>query len=166
MFYAGHGSWDEKSHMGFWLPADAASQVFDNWIMNSTITGFMSEIEAKHILVIADACFGGSIFRTRAFIPPEEKSIEDLFDKSSRKAMTSGDLTEVPDESIFVKYFLQKLAENTGDYISSEKLFFEIKPQVADVVDLIPQFGIIKNAGDQGGDYIFFKKKEESLKFR
>jgi len=160
MFYAGHGSWDEKSRMGYWLPSDAAARIIDNWIMNSIITGFMSVIPAKHILVIADACFGGSIFRTRAFMPEEEKTITDLYGKSSRKAMTSGDMTEVPDESIFLKYFLQKLEENSENYISSEKLFFEVKPQVESIIDLIPQFGIIKNSGDEGGDYIFFRKEE------
>jgi len=160
LFYAGHGSWDEKSRMGYWLPSDAAARIIDNWIMNSIITGFMSVIPAKHVLVIADACFGGSIFRTRAIIPKEEKTITDLYGKSSRKAMTSGDMTEVPDESIFLKYFLQKLEENSENYISSEKLFSKVKPQVENIIDLIPQFGIIKNSGDEGGDYIFFKTKE------
>jgi hypothetical protein len=72
--------------------------------------------------------------------------------------MTSGDLTEVPDESIFVKNFILLLSENKESYLPSEKLFFGIKPKVVSSADLIPQFGIIKNAGDQGGDFIFFKK--------
>ena len=29
--------------------------------------------------------------------------------------------------------------------------------------DLIPQFGTIKNAGDQGGDFIFFRKQNRKL---
>lgn len=159
LFYAGHGTWDERTSMGYWLPADAAAKVYDNWIMNSIITGYASEINANHTLVIADACFGGSIFRTRAFLPEEEKEITELYIKTSKKAMTSGDLTEVPDESIFVKNFLRMLTENQEDYLPSEKLFFMIKPTVVNAIDLIPQFGIIKNSGDQGGDFIFFRKK-------
>jgi hypothetical protein len=159
MFYAGHGTWDEKTRMGYWLPSDAAARVLDNWIMNSIITNYISVIPAKHTLIIADACFAGSIFRTRAFIPPEEKTIAELFGKSSRKAMTSGDMTEVPDESIFLRYFLKKLEDNTENYVSSEKLFFDVKPQVVNDANLIPQFGIIKNSGDEGGDFIFFKKQ-------
>jgi hypothetical protein len=161
MFYAGHGTWDEKTSMGYWLPTDAAAKVYDNWIMNSIITGYASEINAKHTLLIADACFGGSIFRTRAFMPEEEKAITELYVKTSKKAMTSGDLTVVPDESIFVKNFIKMLTENTDDYLPSEKLFFMIKPTVVNVVDLIPQFGIIKNSGDQGGDFIFFRRKQK-----
>ena len=159
LFYAGHGTWDERTSMGYWLPADAAARVYDNWIMNSIITGYVSQINARHTLVIADACFGGSIFRTRAFMPEEEKAISELYIKTSKKAMTSGDMTEVPDESIFVKNFLRMLSENKEEYLPSEKLFFEIKPTVVNAIDLIPQFGIIKNSGDQGGDFIFFRKK-------
>ena len=159
LFYAGHGTWDERTSMGYWLPSDAAARVYDNWIMNSIITGYVSQINARHTLVIADACFGGSIFRTRAFKPEEEKTISDLYIRTSKKAMTSGDMTEVPDVSVFVKNFLQLLTDNQDDYLPSEQLFFRIKPTVVDAIDLIPQFGIIKNSGDQGGDFIFFRKK-------
>jgi hypothetical protein len=54
---------------------------------------------------------------------------------------------------------LQKLEDNSEDYISSEKLFFEVKPRVENTIDQIPQFGIIKNSGDQRCDYIFFRKQ-------
>jgi hypothetical protein len=158
IFYAGHGTWDEKTSMGYWLPSDAAAKVLDNWIMNSIITGYASQSKARHTLVIADACFAGSIFRTRAFKTEEEKTVSDLYLKTSKKAMTSGDLTEVPDVSIFVKNFILVLSENKESYLPSQQLFFGIKPKVVDSADLIPQFGIIKNAGDQGGDFIFFKK--------
>jgi hypothetical protein len=159
IFYAGHGTWDEKTNMGYWMPSDASAQANDNWLMNSIITSYASQCNAKHTLVIADACFGGSIFRTRAFKSEEEKTNSELYNKMSKKAMTSGDLTEVPDQSVFVQNFILYLTENKDDYLSSEKLFFNIKTKVVDAIDLIPQFGIIKNAGDQGGDYIFFKKQ-------
>lgn len=166
IFYAGHGTWDEKLSMGYWLPADAAAKIINNWLMNSIITSYVSQCNARHTLVIADACFGGSIFRTRAFKPEEDKSISELYSKSSKKAMTSGDLTEVPDQSVFVLNFISTLSENKDNYLSAEKLFFNIKPKVVNTIDLIPQFGTIKNAGDQGGDFIFFKKREEAIKFR
>ena len=158
IFYAGHGTWNEKSSMGYWLPSDAAARIYDNWLMNSIITSYVSQCNARHTLVIADACFGGSIFRTRAFKSEEEKAISELYSKTSKKAMTSGDLTEVPDKSVFVQNFIFLLSENKDNYLSSEKLFFNLKPKVVNTIDLIPQFGIIKNAGDQGGDYIFFRK--------
>jgi len=158
IFYAGHGNWDEKKSIGYWLPSDAAARSLSNWLMNSIITTFVSESKARHTMVIADACFGGSIFRTRALPPEEVKSISDMYRKTSKKAMTSGDLMEVPDESVFVKTFLEQLAANREDYLPAEKLFFSIKPSIVKQVDLIPQFGTIKNAGDQGGDFIFFRR--------
>ncbi len=158
IFYAGHGNWDEKKSIGYWLPSDAAAKSLSNWLMNSIITTFVSESKARHTLVIADACFGGSIFRTRALPPEEVKSISEMYLKTSKKAMTSGDLMEVPDESIFVKTFLKQLTANTESYLPAEKLFFNIKPDVVKQADLIPQFGTIKNAGDQGGDFIFFRR--------
>jgi len=159
VFYAGHGTWDEKSSMGYWLPTDAAAKIIDNWLMNSIITSYVSMCNARHTLIIADACFGGSIFRTRAFKPEEEIPISELYTKTSKKAMTSGDLTEVPDKSIFVQNFISIMSENKDEYLSSEKLFFNIKPKVVNTIDLIPQFGTIKNAGDMGGDFIFFRKQ-------
>jgi hypothetical protein len=111
-------------------------------------------------MVVADACFGGSIFRTRALPPEEVKSIAEMYYKPSKKAMTSGDLMEVPDESVFVKTFLELLSANKENYLPAEKLFFSIKPSVAKQADLIPQFGTIKNAGDQGGDFVFFRKQQ------
>ncbi len=158
IFYAGHGNWDGKKSIGYWLPSDAAARTLNNWLMNSIITTFVSESKALHTLVIADACFGGSIFRTRALPPEEVKSISEMYLKTSKKAMTSGDLMEVPDESVFVKTFLEQLASNKENYLPTEKLFFSIKPSVVKEADLIPQFGTIKNAGDQGGDFIFFRR--------
>jgi hypothetical protein len=166
IFYAGHGNWDERNSMGYWLPSDAAARMLDNWLMNSIITAYVSQSMARHTLVIADACFGGSIFRTRAIQPEEEKSLSEMYLKTSKKAMTSGDLTEVPDESVFVKTFIEQLSANKENYLSTEKLFFSIKPDIVKEVDLIPQFGTIKNAGDQGGDFIFFKKPATEIIFR
>jgi hypothetical protein len=160
IFYAGHGNWDEKRSIGYWLPSDAAARTLTNWLMNSIITTFVSESKARHTMVVADACFGGSIFRTRALPPEEVKSIAEMYYKPSKKAMTSGDLMEVPDESVFVKTFLEQLSANKENYLPAEKLFFSIKPSVAKQADLIPQFGTIKNAGDQGGDFVFFRKQQ------
>jgi hypothetical protein len=165
IFYAGHGNWDESSCIGYWLAADAIAKSTNTWMMNSLITEYVSQSKARHALVIADACFGGSIFRTRAIEPEEEETVSDMYLKMSKKAMTSGDLIEVPDESIFVKNFVKQLSENKAKYLPSEKLFFIIKSNVVSNT-LIPQFGIIKNAGDQGGDFIFFRKQERSMKFR
>jgi len=78
---------------------------------------------------------------------------------NSRKAMTSGTLKEVPDESVFLKYLMERLEENQEEYLASEQLFYSLKPAVLNNSENVPQFGEVKNAGDEGGDFIFVKRK-------
>ena len=72
--------------------------------------------------------------------------------------MTSGTLTEVPDESVFLHTLVQRLEDNTQKYISTEELFASIKPAVLNNTETVPQFGDIKGAGDEGGDFVFVLK--------
>jgi hypothetical protein len=158
LFYAGHGYWNESTQKGYWLPSDAKKQNTSNWIGNSTVSDYIRSIKAKHTLLISDACFGGSIFKTRAAFTNQDLSIMRLYDLQSRKAMTSGMLTEVPDKSVFIEYLVKRLQENQDHYLSSEQLFFSFKPSVLNNTESVPQYGVVFNAGDDGGDFIFIKK--------
>ncbi len=159
IFYAGHGWWDEGANIGYWLPADADSHVKTNWFRNSALVDYLKEIDSKHTLLITDACFGGSIFKTRAAFPSRTKAFEKLYELPSRKAMTSGTLTEVPDRSSFTKYLVERLNNNDETYLSSEQLFSSFRISVINNSDAIPQYGVIGNVGDQGGDFILIKKR-------
>jgi hypothetical protein len=159
IFYAGHGHWDKQSQRGYWLPSNASHNNTSNWIRNSTISGYISGIPTAHTLLIADACFSGGIFRTRAgFSEPENKAYERLYKLPSRKAMTSGTLKVVPDESVFMKYLMKRLQDNSKAIISAEELFFDIKKAVMNNSDNVPQYGVIRNAGDEGGDFLFVQQ--------
>jgi len=159
IFYAGHGTWDEKANIGYWLPSDAFLNSTINWFRNSTLVDYLKVIDSKHTLLITDACFAGSIFKTRSAFPKEEKAYEVLYELPSRKAMTSGTLTEVPDRSSFTRYLLDRLNENEEMYLSSEQLFSSFRIAVINNSDAIPQYGEIRNVGDEGGDFIFLRKK-------
>jgi len=158
IFYAGHGWWDKNANVGYWLPTDARISRKADWFGNSTLCDYLKVINSKHTLLIADACFGGSIFKTRSVSMEAPKAIQMLYDLPSRKAMTSGTLTEVPDRSTFVKYLIERLANNEDKYVSSEQLFSSFRIAVMNNSDVIPQYGEIKNVGDEGGDFIFIKK--------
>jgi hypothetical protein len=158
IFYAGHGWFDEKANIGYWLPSDAKQVNKAAWFRNSTLCDYLKEIDSKHTLLIADACFGGSIFKTRAAFPDATKAVNMLYELRSRKAMTSGTLTEVPDRSAFVKYLLDRLNENTEKYLTSEQLFSSFRMAVINNSDVVPQYGEIYNVGDEGGDFVFIKK--------
>jgi hypothetical protein len=158
IFFAGHGYWDERSDKGYWLPSDASRSNTVNWIRNTSISEYMASIKSRHTLLVADACFSGGIFKTRRAFSMPDMAVKRLYDLPSRKAMTSGTLQEVPDKSVFVEYFVKRLEENLKKYLPSEQLFFSFKPAVLNNSDNVPQFGIIKNAGDEGGDFIFIRR--------
>jgi len=158
IFYAGHGHWDDKANIGYWLPSDADSDVKINWFRNSTLVDYLKEIKSKHTLLIVDACFSGSIFKTRNAFGNREKAYEKLYELPSRKAMTSGILTKVPDRSSFNRYLIQRLEENDETYLSSEQLFSSFRLAVINNSDAIPYYGEIDKVGDEGGDFIFLLK--------
>jgi WD40 repeat protein len=158
IFYAGHGKWDEKGKVGYWFPTDAAKTGSVNWFRNSALRDYLSSIATKHTLLIADACFSGAIFKSRAAFTDAPQGIEKLYELPSRKAMTSGILQEVPDESVFIKYLVKRLDENEEKFLPSEALFSSFKTAVMNNSTNVPQYGIIQNVGDEGGDFIFIKR--------
>lgn len=158
VFYAGHGWWDDKKELGYWLPTDAKQSSTAFWIANSRISDYMSSIETKHTLLIADACFSGSIFKKRAAFTDAGQAINSLYELPSRTAMTSGNLKEVPDKSVFLEYLVKRLDNNTKKYLSSDQLFVSFRIAVMNNSKTEPQFGTIQNAGDEGGEFIFIRR--------
>lgn len=158
IFYAGHGYWNSKSELGYWIPSDAQKNSTRNWFRNSALRDYLREINSKHTLLITDACFGGSIFKSRAAFTDATLAVNKLYELPSRKAMTSGTLTEVPDQSAFLKYMTERLQNNYEKYLSSEQLFSSFRIAVINNSNVVPQFGEIKDVGDEGGDFIFILK--------
>ncbi|MCO5950833.1 caspase family protein [Mucilaginibacter flavidus] len=159
IFYAGHGYYDETHLQGYWYPADAVRTRRDTWISNADLIDYITAIKSKHTLLISDACFSGSIFKTRA-IEMAPKDVQELYKLPSRKAMTSGAMKEVPDKSVFMQYLVKRLTENTDKFLPSEQLFASFKAAVINNSPngQVPQFGEIREAGDEGGDFIFIRK--------
>ncbi|MRS05355.1 caspase family protein, partial [bacterium] len=147
IFYAGHGYWDDKSNVGYWLPSDAREDSRNTWLSNSNIVDYLKEIQAKHILLIADACFSGAIFKSRAVIADRKETLQNLNGLKSRKAMTSGALTLVPDRSAFSRYLIEKLGEKKERIFTAEELFSSFQGVVENNSDVAikPRFGEIQN---------------------
>lgn len=162
IFYAGHGYWDPQNKQGYWLPSDAREDRRRDWISNSTIVDYMSSIKSKHTLLISDACFSGGIFKTRsAFSETPDHDTSALYDLPSRKAMTSGTLRLVPDRSVFVEYMVKRLSNNSDKYLSSQDLFTRFRKAAVNnspIEGLVPQWGEVQRAGDEGGDFIFVRR--------
>lgn len=162
IFYAGHGYWLDDMKQGFWLPRDA-SGINDpsDWIPNSTIRDYIKAIKAKHILLVADACFGGGIFKVREAFQKKQISVEKIYELPSRKAITSGSLKTVPDRSVFLEYFLKRLQENNETYLDTQKLFASFREAVINnsPTHQTPLYGAINEAGDEGGDFVFVRRQ-------
>ncbi len=168
IFYSGHGYYEEKTGQGYWFPKDAQKNKKSTWIRNSTITDFISAIPAKHTLLISDACFSGSIFAKSKsgsgsqYSKQTDEDMSKIYEQSkklkSRRAMTSGYLSEVPDKSVFFKFLYDKLKLNNRKYFSAGQLFSQIKEGVMGNTENIPQYEILQSTGHDGGDFIFIKK--------
>jgi hypothetical protein len=84
----------------------------------------------------------------------------------SRTAMTSGALTTVPDRSVFVEYLLRRLRDNTEERLPALELFSRLRlpvinnsPAQKDGSRPTPRYGTIHEVGDEGGDFIFVRRR-------
>lgn len=162
VFFAGHGVFKEEQNEGFWLPRNASPDDESDWLPNSQVRNLINAIKTKHTLLIADACFSGSIFApTRAAIVKLPASVEVAYKSKSRKAITSGAKSEVPDKSVFVDYLIKRLRENQDEFTYAQKLYVDLKDAVINNSPnhQAPEYGPILNAGDEGsGDFVFKRK--------
>ncbi|KAF0160050.1 MAG: hypothetical protein FD159_224 [Syntrophaceae bacterium] len=164
IFYAGHGVWMDDMKEGYWLPRDASGiNNPTDWIPNSTIRNYIRALKAKHVLLVADACFSGGIFKVREAFTSPNASIEKIYEMQSRKAITSGSLKTVPDRSVFVEYLAKRLRENKENYLDAQKLFVSFKEAVINNSpnNQMPLYGAISEAGDEGGDFVFVRRQQE-----
>lgn len=161
VFYAGHGFYDDKLQVGYWIPSDAINRRVSTYLSNSQLRDFLKGIPSQHTLLITDACFGGSIFSAkRATLSTDEVlQFRDVYRTKSRKAITSGNLVEVPDNSVFIKALLTVLAENEKPFISAQYLYTQIFNKLQSNRQL-PLYGPIEDAGDEGlgGSFVFIKR--------
>lgn len=108
VFYAGHGHQDKGfGGKGFWIPVDGFSghsktqHPRSSWLPNSQVRDILEASRARHVLLISDSCYSGS-FKTRslgerAIFAANAAFFYGLAAKTSRRAITSGDLEPVSD---------------------------------------------------------------------
>jgi tetratricopeptide (TPR) repeat protein len=159
IFYAGHGIWNEKEKKGYWLLTDAKRNESNTWLPNKEVLTIISNLSSRHTLLITDACFSGSVFKTRSIGADAPPVVREMSEKISRIAITSGNDTEVPDESIFMKYLIKALNNNKEKYLTAQKMFInQILEAVMTESKTEPRYGTLELAGHVGGDFIFTKK--------
>jgi hypothetical protein len=166
IFYSGHGEFNKDLNKGFWVPIDSKGQSTSAFISNNDIQTYLAAIKSKHTLLISDACFSGDILRGNTTSIPYEKTekyYSSAYNARSCQALTSGGIEPVMDggkdgHSIFTYYLLKALETNESKYFDAGQLYNKVKLPVANNSDQSPSFNPIKNAFDEGGQFIFIKK--------
>lgn len=162
IYYAGHGIIDPKTKRGYWLPVDADHDVETNWVSNEDITNYLQGMSARHILIVSDSCYSGTLTRAVSFdaqMGGELEWINRKIQNRARTALTSGGLEPVEDEggqghSVFAKAFLQVLRENDRPR-DMNALFQQISTRVVWNARQTPEYAAIRLANHEGGDFVF-----------
>jgi WG containing repeat/Caspase domain len=89
---------------------------------------------------------------------PSPDDLETSESLKAREVMSSGQRVEVPNASDFIQTLLEQLRSNKDTKLAARTLFERIKAPVMQK-GLVPQHGVLPNAGSDGGDFIFRKKK-------
>jgi serine/threonine protein kinase len=163
IFFSGHGLFDKDEDAGYIIPVDADRNNSSRWISFRDLRLKFKVIPARHILLIADACYAGSAlkgdegFTTNA---KESGMTIELFRLKSRNAFTSAYLKPVPDKSYFAKYLITCLKNNREKLLLSEDLYFQMKNVIRHSTSSQepPKYGTLLDCDDEKGDFVFIHR--------
>ena len=158
-YYSGHGYYNVDIEEGFWIPVDAKRGAETEYVPNSTLLKYIKSIPAKHIFLVADACFSGSLLSQTS-----RGYVENVEQYKSRWALTSGRLEFVSDgdagvNSPFASYFIKFLRENKKTKVPVTELIQYVKVAVSNNSEQTPMGNPLKNVGDEGGEFVFYLKE-------
>ncbi len=162
IYFAGHGDYDRLTDGGWWIPWDAGQGDSFSYLDNVLTQKLIAGMKARHVLLISDSCYSGTLFGKARALPPviTDKYYLELFNEKSRWGMTSGNFTPVSDSgtgghSIFAYQLLKALKKNSKPYLSTQELYTGFARIVANNSDQTPMCRPIKSTGDQGGEFVF-----------
>ena len=156
IFYAGHGdtTHDKLGRVnGYLVPSSAQNGKTSFYITSAAIKEALLKSNAKHILLVLDACYSGAF--TRDMSPNVPADIIKQYTLDSRKVMSSGNLEKVPDNSIFIKYFMEFLKANDKKQLSANDVWQYVSAKVSGFTSNLAQYAAIPEVGDIGGQFIF-----------
>lgn len=166
VYYAGHGTLDRATETGYWLPVDAEEDSDLNWVPNEAISRHLRGMAARHVMVVADSCYSGTLVRDANAQPKtgaeREAWLKRVSEKRSRTAITSGGLEPVVDSgagghSVFSGAFLQALRDNS-EILEGSALFQRISRPIVVAADQTPAYSDIRKAGHEGGEFLFIPR--------
>ena len=169
VYFAGHGHYVERTDEGFWIPSDARAsdgprKPVEDYIWNSTLTRVVDASQARHLLVISDSCFSGSLFRGPSPEPsadPAYQYYRRALQLPARQLLTSGSLEPVPDGGALHSKFAQQILHFLNDparlVFSAAELGVTVCPRVSSLTGTMPRFGAFDVGAHGGGDFVFMR---------
>lgn len=168
LYFAGHGTYDRDSRVGYWQPVDALPDADYSWIETTYISRTLASFKSRNIMVVADSCFSAAVMREAVATSQTDisaPSIQSLVDRKTRVALTSGGLEPVLDSaengetSVFAAALISELSNSYGILTASE-VFSAVRYRVAQhTAELglaqVPEFSPLYRAGHDGGDFVF-----------
>jgi len=159
IYYSGHGYFDAQLGEGYWIPVDAQKGQDGDYLPNSFMMQLMKKVNSKHIFLVADACFSGSLFNNS-----NRGYTENVGSYKSRWGLASGRLEFVSDgnsgeSSPFNKYLTEYLEKNDKEEFSVSELVQYVKINVANATKQAPVGNPLGGLGDEGGEFIFKLEK-------
>lgn len=170
VYYAGHGQMDQITARGYWIPVDGDDKDIAQWVSVIDVTDQLAAMQARHVMVIADSCYSGTL--TRSLIPQVDQALSaaqrqgplsHLARQRVRVAMTSGGLEPVVDggsvdHSLFARSLLDML-DQVNAPVSAQELFQSVQARFAHLARRLsiaqqPQYAPIGFAGHEAGDFV------------
>ena len=170
IYYAGHGDLDKTYNDGWWIPVDAMGGDPFTYLGNVQVQQAMQSMKARHVLLISDSCYSGTLFGKARAMPSviDDKYYLNLYNEKSRWGMTSGNKTPVSDSgtaghSVFAYQLIKKLKKNGKPYLSTQEIYTDIAPVIGNNSEQIPLCRPIRSTGDMGGEFIFVATKTAKI---
>jgi uncharacterized caspase-like protein len=170
IYYAGHGgSMNIPPEVAYWAGIDTDPDSRTSWLSAMTVADAISQIKARHILVVADSCFSSAIthtFSTMVMHTDDERSTAIRWRHSARMVLTSGQNEPVVDgnapdsmHSLFAYQLISVLRQN-NILLSGEKLALEVSSRMAEAarragLKETPTYSNLQDPQDKGGDFFF-----------
>jgi uncharacterized protein YrzB (UPF0473 family) len=168
IYYAGHG--EQETDQAYWIPVDGEKdENSGEWINTMDIGVKVQNIKARHILLMVDSCFVGSVYRGNSdkYLNKSDEEmnaaeVNKFLKNRARLFLSSGGEEPVKDtvvnnHSLFAYKFIDMLKKNEN-YITTGKIFREISKVHSDI-NQTPQLGTVSTWGHLNGEFVFIVKK-------
>jgi len=161
-FFAGHGFTirSNRGEIGYLVPHDGDCSSLSTLIRWDELTRNADLIEAKHILFVMDACYGGLAI-TRSLQPGTMRFVKDMLLRPARQVITAGKADELvadsggprPNHSVFTGHFLDALdgaAKTAEGLITANGVMAYVYQSVGrdNESKQTPHFGYVNGDGD------------------